>query len=238
MGGVGSGRHKYATTATVEECHTLKINALSDLTKQPGMSASYQWFDEYNDEDEVASVGVRAIRDGQPVLAGGTDPDRENVRDALEGRATHFQLKYAVTPPAGETNEYAYRVLLEYTAVHFGGVRPWFRCPACDDRVGTLHRPPGEDVFQCRGCFDLGYTSSRLSGNEVRQAELRYRRAFAKADAKDRRPHPNREPWAPERPKGMHHETFEQLTNDVAQAREEWKSVMVDRTQDLIDWLS
>ncbi|MFP8955066.1 hypothetical protein ACLI4Z_19245 (plasmid) [Natrialbaceae archaeon A-arb3/5] len=233
MGGLGSGRYGYADTPTVGACHTLEVNALTNLTEHPGAAAPYRWRDEYGHGDDVASILVRSLENGTPTLAGGTDPDREDVVDALEGRATHFALEYTVTPPNGEPRDYKERIPLEYTAVHFGGVRPWFRCPGCRDRVGKLHRPPGEDVFRCRECFDLGYQSSRTSGDAIKQAELRYRRAFAKADAKDRRPHPNGEPWYPERPKGMHRETFDALLADLEQARDKWDQAFHSRLREL-----
>jgi hypothetical protein len=51
-----------------------------------------------------------------------------------------------------------------------GGLRWWFRCPACRGggppcgrRVGKLYLPPGGKVFACRHCYDLAYTSSRES---------------------------------------------------------------------------
>jgi hypothetical protein len=42
-------------------------------------------------------------------------------------------------------------------------------------------------------------------------AEQRYRKPFAKVDAENRRPYPNNAPYFPERPTGVHHDTFEEL---------------------------
>lgn len=57
------------------------------------------------------------------------------------------------------------------------------------------------------------------------QAELRYRRTYAKLDERGRRPHPNSDqvPSVPDRPKGMHHSTYEDLVGELTQARLEWK---------------
>jgi hypothetical protein len=60
----------------------------------------------------------------------------------------------------------------------------------------------------------------------MERAEQRYRKAFAKADAENRRPHPNNAPYFPERPTGMHHDTFEDLVDDVQAARREWTAAM------------
>jgi len=89
------------------------------------------------------------------------------------------------------------------------------------------------DLFACRECNDLGYLTSRRSGKEWKQAELRYRRTFEKADAENRRPHPNNAPYFPTRPKGTHQDTFEDLTDDVQEARREWGGAMTDRLLEL-----
>lgn len=74
---------------------------------------------------------------------------------------------------------------------------------------------------------------SRTSGDDLKQAELRYRRAFAKADAENRRTHPNNLPAFLNRPKGMDQDTFEDLTDDVQEARREWDRAMTDRLLEL-----
>jgi len=51
------------------------------------------------------------------------------------------------------------------------------------------------------------------------------------ADVKDRRPHPNNAPYFPERPKGMHGETFANLLAEVEDAREEWHNKMEARQE-------
>ncbi len=56
------------------------------------------------------------------------------------------------------------RIAFEFTPMHFGGQRRWFRCPHCGRRVGKLYLPTtvrsaGERVlwFWCRQCYDLTY---------------------------------------------------------------------------------
>ena len=211
MGGWGSGRDDYARTPTVEECRHLDTDRIKDLTKRPGTASVVRWGDP---DDPTATIGAHA--EGERHLEDETRTDR-------------LRLVYTTTDPrTDETEERDYTVSLEYTPCNYGGHRPWFRCPAvvdgrpCRRRCRKLYLPPRGSVFACRECYDLGYTSSRTSGKEWKQAELRYRRAFAKADAENRRPHPNNDPYLPERPKGMHHDTFEELLADVEQAREEF----------------
>lgn len=218
MGGWGSGRSDYATTPTVGQCRQLDVNDLTDMVDYPGSYATTWWGDR---DDPEASITVR--------FEGEDDAER----------ASHLRLEYTVTDRGGKQTEYEYPVPLEYTDCNFGGVRPWFRCPGivdgteCRKRVGKLYLPPGGEYFLCRHCYDLGYRSSRVSGNEIEQAELWYRRAFAKADAKGRRPHPNNEPHFPERAKGEHHDTFEDHCEEVRAARAEWHEAMNAKMREL-----
>jgi len=213
MGGLGSGRREYARTPTVERCRHLEANRLVDLTTASHVTHRVTWGD---DDDPDVEIGVRPEGSARDL------PD-----DVDETRAARFQLDYTVTSTAtGETTEHEYPVRLEYTACHFGGVRPWFRCPACGERVGKLYLPPRRERFACRDCYDLGYTSSRRSGDPVKEAELRYRRAFAKADADDRRAHPNTEPYLPERPPGRPFDHHAELLEDVHDAHDEYHAAL------------
>lgn len=256
MGGFGSG--PTASTPIVGKCHTIDIDHLTDSLASLADADSdaipddhpaddlselpipYRWSDEHGHGEEVASVGLYPVWDGDhgftPTLNGVNRGDRA---DALDGRPTDLRLAYTVTPSEGDPTEYEYRIPLEYTPCNFGGVRPWFRCPAdgCGERVGTLHRPPGRGLFACRECYDLGYLTSRRSGDALKEAELRYRRAFRKADAKDRRPHPNNAPSWPTKPNGMHGETFADLLADLDDAREEWERAFDQRLREMADGL-
>ena len=224
MGGYGSGRDAYASTPTVEECRHLDVDRLKEFTESTGFHGTV-WWGEKDDPD--ASITV--ISEGDVGLEDVVRPDR-------------LRLKYTIVDPlTDEREQYDYAVPVEYTECNFGGYRPWFRCPGvvndvrCGRRVGKLYRPGRADLYLCRHCYDLGYTSSRTSGNELKQAELRYRRAFAKADAENRRPHPNsfEPPYFPERPKGMHWGTFDRLLEDVREAREEWTEAEVRYLQEV-----
>jgi hypothetical protein len=215
MGGLGSGRHEYATTPTVEECRHLDVDRIKNFTEYPGMKRLVYWGDR---ADPEATITVES--DGERELGD-------------ETRAARLRLIYTITDGrTDESEDVEYPVPIEYTECNFGGYRPWFRCPgvaggeACRRRVRKLYLPlyaRGARYYLCRECYDLGYQSSRSSGDDVERAEQRYRKAFAKADAENRRPHPNSMPFLPDRPKGMHHDTFEDLTADVREARREWE---------------
>ena len=221
MGGFGSGRREYATTPTVEECRAMDTDKLKDLTEHPNATGEIYWGDP--DDDDTSYLAWRT----------------EGVRE-LDGeeRADRVRFRYTTTHyPSEESTTVEYVVRFDYTEPNFGGVRPWFICPECDTRRRKLYLPPrrNADRYLCRECYDLGYRSSRTSGNELERAEQRYRKAFAKADAENRRPHPNNLPYTPDRPKGMHRDTFDELLADVRKARQEWDDRMNGRMRELLD---
>lgn len=212
MGGFGSGRQQYATTPTVKECRTLNADMLTDY------------------------VDIDPEKEGHLTFHW----DKSNVRAHLEhddggDRVDALRFVYTARPDTDDEQRHEYRVPLEYTEPNFGGVRPWFTCPNCGTRRRKLYLPPRAERFACRECYDLGYRSSRTSGDEFERAEQRYRAAFAKADAEDRRPHPEGTPYRPTRPKGMHHDTFEELVADVEAARDEWYVAFIEEMRAISD---
>lgn len=63
-----------------------------------------------------------------------------------------------------------YRIRLETTSPHWGGVRWWFICPCSGRRATKLHLPPGGTYFARREVYDLTYRSCQESG--------KFRKAF------------------------------------------------------------
>jgi hypothetical protein len=247
MGGWGSGRREYATTPAVEECRHLDIDKYTDAVDRPGRAGPIYWGDPDDPEASVSMVllsddhldALKAGEELETTPAEDADPNAADPAD--DSRATAIYLDYTVTPPRDdEKRDISYLVPIEYTDCNFGGSRPWFRCPpdagGCGRRVGKLYLPiyTDQDRFLCRECYDLGYRSSRTSGDDLKQAELRYRRAFAKADAEDRRPHPNGEPYFPDKPKGMHWDTFDDLLADVRAVRDDWEEQADKQLTDLL----
>lgn len=53
------------------------------------------------------------------------------------------------------------RIGLACTPCHFGGMRTWFRCPACGARALRLYL--ADAGFRCRGCTPLSYPTQRDS---------------------------------------------------------------------------
>ena len=217
MGGFDSGRREYATTPTVGQSTSLCSDNVSEFTESPGLEGKV-WWGEKEDADMQMFVGS------------------EGESDTAEGRAARLRLVYHTEDAhTGDViDEYDYLVPLDYTECNFGGYRPWFRCPDCSERVGKLHMPPGGYRFACRSCHGLGYASSRQSGQPVHRAIQRYKNAFEKADAEGRRPHPNNDPYLPDRPKNMHRETFQRLSGEVEKRRDEFHEAMDKRMRDMV----
>jgi hypothetical protein len=104
----------------------------------------------------------------------------------------------------GEWEDVKEPVALEWTPCNFGGERPWFVCPGvrCGRRVAILYGPGM--YFLCRRCYDLRYESQRedKKTRALRRAQRIRTRLGGSANMM--------EPF-PEKPKGMHHDTYVRL---------------------------
>jgi hypothetical protein len=75
-----------------------------------------------------------------------------NTRDTLT-------LHYRLRDPIGEWQQVREAAPLEAPPCNYGGVRLRLRCPGCVACPRLLYSVGGR--FQCRGCLDLAYTSTR-----------------------------------------------------------------------------
>ena len=197
MGGFGSGRNEYALTPTDRECLKLPVDGFTDILNgdhEEQVSGTCGW----GDKREIAWQTIK-------------DVDDEGIRFLYDAGSGDDQRR--------ET----YPVWIERTECNFGGSRPWFLCPAptCNERVGKLYLPPGERKFLCRHCHDFGYHSSRISGNPDRTHRMRYNRARKKLGGESAHPEADFVP-TPDRPKGMHENTYEKLADEMREARDDW----------------
>jgi hypothetical protein len=55
-------------------------------------------------------------------------------------------------------------IKLTPSQTRFGGLRYWFKCPICGDRVGTLFVHPVDQMVGCKKCLNLEYRSRRYKG--------------------------------------------------------------------------
>jgi hypothetical protein len=115
------------------------------------------------------------------------------------------------------------------TKPHFGGNRTWHVCPLCGSRVGKLFMPPGQSRWGCRKCHNLAYASQRQAvvSRSIRSAQ-KIREKLAGSI--------NLFTPFPERPKGMHWQTYlrlriagSQRMSALAGAHSQWKEQTLAR---------
>lgn len=110
-------------------------------------------------------------------------------------------LSYRVCEYGDEWESVDETVKLTRTDCNYGGSRSWFICPAtgCGRRVALLYG--AGKYFACRHCYDLAYASQHE--NRVDRLSRKARNIMTRLGA---------DPYGdeiPERPKGMHHRTYQ-----------------------------
>lgn len=120
-------------------------------------------------------------------------------------------LNYRHQKQGGDWTPREYPVFLVATPCNYGGERRWFICPGsgCARRIAVLYCG---SVFACRHCYKLSYESQR---------EAPYSRALSKAQAIRTKlgGSANMSESFPERPRGMHHETYWRLIQEYENAQ-------------------
>jgi len=129
-----------------------------------------------------------------------------------------LELRYQVGPVGCQPNEtpgLIEPIILVWTPCHYGGRRPWFRCPGiirpCARRVGILYATGA--YFLCRHCCSLVYQSQRE--DVAGRAALRARRARARLGDHGALLDP-----LPKRPPGMRRKTYRRLCVEADEATE------------------
>ncbi len=198
LGGVGSGSwHRFDKKTMTGETHSLDVRYLHrEGSLKPGRSFSLRWS---RTGRETGSVGC--------MVRG----DHEDLPEQVVLSYRHQGGSFA----GGEWEDVREPVSLEWTPCNFGGERPWFLCPGagCGRRVAVLYAPGR--YFLCRHCYDLSYQSQRDN--------VMYRALYKAQAIRERlRGSANMMEPFPERPKGMHHETYRRLReeHDVARMEE------------------
>jgi hypothetical protein len=183
MGGVGSGSwYRFNTKTTVEGCHSLDVRRLHrEGLLKPNWGFSWCW-----------------SRSGQK---------RASIGGLVEGgdRAERVVLLFRHrSGPGAEWEDAQQPMVLEWTPCNFGGERPWFICSGtgCGRRVAVLYGLG--KWFLCRHCYDLSYESQREDKMQraLRRAQNIRQRLGGSANTM--------EPF-PEKPNGMHHDSYMRL---------------------------
>ncbi len=183
MGGVGSGSwYRFDKKTTTGECHSVDVLYLHrNGLVKPGSWFSLRW-----------SRAGRETGSIQGVVSG-------------EGRSERLTLLYRHRRGLGsEWEDVREPVELTWTACTFGGERPWFICPGAGRgrRVAILYGPGR--YFLCRHCYDLTYQSGR--DNTMYRAMHRAQKIRERLGGSANMTEP-----FPDKPKGMHWQTYERL---------------------------
>jgi hypothetical protein len=179
----GSGNwYRFDKKTTTDECHSVDMRYLHRRgLLTPGYWFSLRW-----------SRAGRETGSIQGVVNGG------DLRNQVTLLYRHRSGQ------GGKWEDVREPVPLSWTACNFGGERPWFIClgAGCGRRVAVLYGP--ERYFLCRHCYDLVYESQR---------ENEMTRALRKAQSIRERlgGSANMTKPFPEKPKGMHWNTYDRL---------------------------
>lgn len=153
------------------------------------------------DINALARDGI--LQDGLQTSGGWALPDRgvdeqlhiiaykADLRDPLHA---HMRLRYIF-----RHSRYDHHVPIVRTRPNYGGVRLWFLCPVQRRRVAKLYRPPSGGRFASRQAHGLAY-NSQSEGPADRAIRKKWKIARKIGGIN-----------YPQRPKGMHHATFERL---------------------------
>jgi hypothetical protein len=147
--------------------------------------------------------------------------DRSAVPDRLQA-----VLKYRAGRGREELRDIEEAVWLDTRPCGFKGQRLQLICPGCGCRIAELY--PDGVHFRCRKCCGLGYRSQR-KGREARGLEkaARIKQQLGGSGA-------YADP-VPERPKGMHHRTYERLCNEAEKAELPYQWRVMTRLQGLLE---
>lgn len=179
--GTGGSRYGAGRPGWRRKCeHLLRldIRALSHLgSLSPGM---YSWSWSRGDEP-AGNISIRVSED-------------------------RAQLMYKWTPHGGVPLSFDYPVWIDRTACHYGGSRPWFRCPRCYWRCAVLYGIESDGKFGCRRCMRLAYSS------EVEDALGRMWRKQKKLEGRLADNH--------QRPRGMRQRTYNRILERIERVEE------------------
>lgn len=144
--------------------------------------------------------------------------DEDGEKEASINVTTYpdaVELSYTIWPGTEDAEKVRYSVSITWTECNYGGQRPWFVCPKCGRRVGKLYLYFGK-YFLCRHCWGLAYESQRedRAYRLMRKAQKIRRRLGGSPALGD--------PF-PDKPKGMHWNTYRRLLREIEEAEyESW----------------
>ncbi|MHC4329128.1 MAG: hypothetical protein ACYSWW_13525 [Planctomycetota bacterium] len=131
------GRWYYNKKATVEESLDLNVAQLKKwgMLKAGRSATVVTWTSSQTGRESTVCVEVHIIDEA------------------------HVSLKYVQIGQNGQQTDCSHDIGLVTTPCNYGGVRYWFTCPTCLERVAFIYLAPGDNRFRCRLCNNLTYRS-------------------------------------------------------------------------------
>jgi hypothetical protein len=145
MGGYGSGRPGYRIT-TQASCRLdiMTIQRQGCIVPGAWTQSTQRWIETRSGKE--TSIGlIMDYRSTQPAA----------------------ELLYAMQIGTADPVTRRVPIAMSITQPNYGGLRYWWHCPRCDQRVRILYLPPGAGDFRCRVCWRLTYESSNESDKRV-----------------------------------------------------------------------
>ncbi|MCK5244774.1 MAG: hypothetical protein KAJ90_05840 [Desulfobacterales bacterium] len=118
-------------------------------------------------------------------------------------------LNYRHRPHGGEWEDVEQIISFDKTSCNYGGLRTWFLCPRCWQRVVLLYG--AGKYFFCRHCYNLTYGSQQESRPDRLMRKDRKIRARLGASNNLMEP-------ILFKPKNMHQKTFDRLRREADHA--------------------
>ena len=99
-----------------------------------------------------------ALKAGSAMAWGWQSQSEQVARIDLHADTYQLRLCYRTRSKDDDWKDVAEVVTVEWRTQPRGGMRAYFRCPGCDNRVSRLY---GADLFRCRVCHGLNYASQQ-----------------------------------------------------------------------------
>ena len=146
------------------------------------------------------------------------------------GEAEIVLLYRTRRPGQEEWEDVQEEIQLDWTTCHYGGRRPWFLCPgrSCGRRAAILYGPG--KYFLCRHCYQLTYATCNMdAGDRAREKVQKIRKRLGGSECL-------MVPF-PERPKGMHIDTYHRLFTEAHEADMASSAAMQEHIDRMGRWI-
>ena len=157
--------------------------------------------------DQVKRIDIRYLKKRGMLKAGSsgtlswTRGGEHNGEINYRCHDDFLQLNFRHKAHGSDWQSIEQRIFFDRKPCHYGGVRQWFLCPGCSERVGILCCD--DSLFLCRHCYQLPYASQQQSRIDrlIDQQHKLGERIFKHYDYGDG--------WG--KKKGMHWRTYDRL---------------------------